>query len=170
MTKSRIILIGNKELVKKQMKKLKHSFYLNEIFEIKEALKKKINIINIQYKFKKIFSKINSSSNHYIENCFDKAIRLIKNNNRIKLINGPISKKNFLGKKHLGITEFIAQKFKSKKSCMLIYNKKLSVSPLTTHLPLRSVYKRINKSSIIEKVKLINEFYRKQLKITLINL
>ena len=48
---------------------------------------------------------------------------------------------------------------------MLIYNKKLSVSPLTTHLPLRSVYKRINKSSIIEKVKLINEFYKKQLKI-----
>ena len=44
---------------------------------------------------------------------------------------------------------------------MLIYNKKLSVSPLTTHLPLKSVAKNINKTNIIEKIKLINNFYKK---------
>ena len=47
---------------------------------------------------------------------------------------------------------------------MLIYNKKLSVCPLTTHLPLKLVSKNINKKNIFIKVKLIDEFYRKQLK------
>jgi len=44
---------------------------------------------------------------------------------------------------------------------MLIYNKKLSVSPLTTHIPLGQVSKKINKLKIIKKVKIINNFYKK---------
>ncbi len=48
---------------------------------------------------------------------------------------------------------------------MLIYNKKLSVSPITTHLPLKSVPKKITQKIIIEKVKLVNNFFRKKLKI-----
>ena len=44
---------------------------------------------------------------------------------------------------------------------MLIYNKKLSVAPLTTHIPLRQVSNKINKSKIIKKVKIINNFYKK---------
>ena len=42
---------------------------------------------------------------------------------------------------------------------MLIYNKNLSVCPLTTHLPLKFVSKKINKKLIAEKVKLIHDFY-----------
>ena len=44
---------------------------------------------------------------------------------------------------------------------MLIYNKELSVCPITTHLPLKQVTKKINKSIIFEKVNLINFFYKK---------
>ena len=44
---------------------------------------------------------------------------------------------------------------------MLIYNKKLSVSPLTTHIPLVQVSKRITKLKIIKKIKTINNFYKK---------
>ena len=44
---------------------------------------------------------------------------------------------------------------------MLIYNKKLSVCPLTTHLPINLVAKNINKELIFEKTKLINIFYKK---------
>ena len=47
---------------------------------------------------------------------------------------------------------------------MLIYNEKLSVCPLTTHLPLKNVSKKINRKLIIEKVKLIDDFYKKYLK------
>ena len=44
---------------------------------------------------------------------------------------------------------------------MLIYNPKLSVCPVTTHLPLKLVSKKITKSLIREKVILINDFYKK---------
>ena len=47
---------------------------------------------------------------------------------------------------------------------MLIYNKKLSVCPLTTHLPLKDVAKNINQKLIIEKIKIINQFYKDYLK------
>ena len=44
---------------------------------------------------------------------------------------------------------------------MLIYNKKLSVSPITTHLALKNVHKNISKEKIYKHVRLINEFYIK---------
>ena len=49
-----------------QMKKLKYKLLLNEI-EILNFKKKKINIINIDYKFKKTFNKISNKSNEYIK-------------------------------------------------------------------------------------------------------
>ena len=47
---------------------------------------------------------------------------------------------------------------------MLIYNKKVSVSPLTTHIPLKNVHKNISKIKIIKHVKLLNTFYKSKLK------
>ena len=48
---------------------------------------------------------------------------------------------------------------------MLIYNKSLSVCPITTHLPLKFVTKNISKELIFKKTKLINDFYKKQFNI-----
>ena len=44
---------------------------------------------------------------------------------------------------------------------MLIYNKRLSVCPITTHLPLKSVTKKITKKLIREKIMIINNFFQK---------
>ena len=82
-------------------------------------------------------------SNTFIKNSFELAFEIIKKNNFHKFINGPISKKCFLKKKYLGITEYISNKFLTKNTCMLIYNKKLAVCPITTHLPLKLVSKKI---------------------------
>ena len=46
---------------------------------------------------------------------------------------------------------------------MLIYNKTLSVSPITTHVPLKKVHKLISKKTIIKKIKIINKFYKDKL-------
>ena len=67
-------------------------------------------------------------------------------------------KKNFLKNKFLGITEYFIKDLIKKKIAMLIYNKKLSSCPITTHLPLKQVTKKINKSIIFEKVNLIDFF------------
>jgi 4-hydroxythreonine-4-phosphate dehydrogenase len=47
---------------------------------------------------------------------------------------------------------------------MIIYNKNLSVCPLTTHLPIKHVSKKINELEIINKVKLIESFWKKKFK------
>ena len=166
-----IILIVSKNLFFKQMKQLNFNYRIRLISEkninLKEIDNKKINIINVDYKFINAFEKITDKSNKYLTKCFSIALKLLKRNTFLGLINGPISKKNFLKEKYLGITEYLAAKTKRKnKVAMLIYNKKLSVSPLTTHIPLKLVSKMISKKKIINQVKLINQFYKKQIKKT----
>ena len=75
-----------------------------ENFKLNDLKKNKINVKNINFKFKKIFDKISNSSNMYIKKCFDLALELMKKNLFVGLINGPISKKHFLKFKSNGIT------------------------------------------------------------------
>ncbi len=176
--KSPIILIASKKLMIKQAKilKMKINFKItSESILIKQkSVLEKINLIDIDFKQKAAFSKITSKSNRYLTNCFDVAINLLKQNISNKLINGPISKKTFLKKKYNGITEYLAEKTNTKKFAMIIYNKNLSVCPLTTHLPIKRVSKKINKQEISNKVELINNFWRekftKQVKIGVVGL
>jgi len=162
--KSIIIIVGNKKLIFKQMGKLRYDFKINQINSIDKAKKQVINLIDIDYKFKKPFSKISSSSNKYIENSFKKALQLIKINKISKLINGPVSKKYFLKKKFPGITEYVGFKTNTNNPVMLIYNEKLSVVPLTTHIPLKNVAKLIKKKKIIDNIIKVDLFYKLKLK------
>jgi len=167
--RSPIVLIASHNLISMQMKKLKFNKKIR-ILDIKKIKNysldnKVINLIDINYNQKKPFEKISKKSKNYIKECFIIASKLIRQGFTNKLINGPISKKNFLKKKKLGITEYISEKFSIKNYAMLIYNKDLSVCPLTTHVPLKSVSKKINKKLIIEKIKLINDFYKERLKL-----
>ena len=70
------------------------------------------------------------------------------------IINCAIDKRVFK-KSNIGVTEYLASKCKVNKNTesMLIYNKTLSVSPLTTHLLLKDVAKKIGRKMIIQKIK-----------------
>ena len=163
-----IILISSKELLNKNIKKFHQKLGLNELNEEFSNLRKdKINLVNIQFKnFSFSKRKITNKSNYHISKSFNKAIYILKKKNCAGLINGPISKKTFLSGKFNGITELLAKRTNSKDPVMLIYNKALSVSPLTTHIPISKVAKNIKKKSIILKIKKIDNFYKKVLKIT----
>ena len=162
--KSPLIIIISKKLLQEQMKKLGFNFKINTINERLNDFSKlnnnKINLINVDYKFKKCFEKITSKSNKYIDETFKTALNFIKLNNLSKFINGPVSKKSFLKGKTLGITEYLAKKTKRIDVAMLIFNKNLSVSPLTTHIALRNVHKKITKKKLYTQVDLINNFYK----------
>tara|TARA_B110000037_G_scaffold6719_1_gene7213 strand:- start:51 stop:1010 length:960 start_codon:yes stop_codon:yes gene_type:complete len=165
-TKKVIILLVSQKLLKMQMKKLNYNYKINVLqaknINFDNLRKNQINIIDIEFNFKKAFDKITSKSNPYIEKSFKVALELLKKYKFSGVINGPISKKHFLKGKSLGITEYLAKKTLTKNNvAMLIFNKKLSVSPITTHLALKDVHKHITKSKIYEHVKLITEFYKK---------
>ena len=158
--KKKIIIIGNYKLLDNQLKKLNYNLKLRKISLINEAINNTLNVIDVEFKYEKIFDKISSKSNNYINSCFEISLNLLKNNKDAILINGPISKKTFFKKKFLGVTEFLSYKTRSKNEVMLIYNSKFSVSPLTTHIPIKSVSRKVNKNKIINNVIKINNFYK----------
>ena len=164
-----IILIGSKKLIEMQMKKMNFSLKINLIKQNEKNLtlanNKKINLINVDLKFNKPFDKITNKSSTYIKKCFDIALKIMKNKKAFALINGPISKKHFFGGRYKGITEYLAYKtLKKNNEVMLIYNKSLSVSPVTTHIPLKEVSKKISTNIILKKIITIDKFYKKKLK------
>ncbi len=167
--KKPFLFIGSVDLFKKQMKKLNYSFKINVVnFDRLENIKlnkNTINFIDVEFKYKKIFDKISYKSKNYISNSFKISLDLLKKKKVSSMINGPISKKHFLNKKFLGITEYLKKKAgKNTSSVMLIYNPKISVSPITTHLPIKDVAKNINKKKIISNILEINNFYIKKIK------
>jgi len=161
---SPIILICSKKLLKLQLNKVQLKKKIKLLDPRNLTLYKLnndcINLINVDIRST---NKKKISPNKYIEKCFKIAFQILRSKITTKFINGPISKKSFLNKKYLGMTEYISEQFTSKKTAMLIYNRILSVSPITTHLPLKNVVKNINKKTIQEKIFLINEFYKNKL-------
>ena len=166
-----IILIGSKKLILSQIKilNIKIFFKLNDIKEFNyRKLKNEIYLLNIKYNFRKPFEKISSKSKKYITSCFEEGFKYLNSNISNIIINGPISKKHFLKNKYPGVTEYIFNESKikvSKNPVMLIFNKKLSVSPITTHIPLKYVNKNINKKIILNNIVKINYFYKKTFKL-----
>ena len=111
-----IVLIGSKKLIEQQAKKFKVNFNINSINKkdiLKKKKLKKINIINVDFKFKNKFGTISKKSKNYIEDCFNIALNIMKDGQGHALINGPVSKKAFLNKKYPGVTEYISSKTKT---------------------------------------------------------
>ena len=149
-----LVIICSKKILNKEIKRyrFKKKIELVEIEKIfdKKFLRKNIYLIDIK----------NQNSRTYVKNCFNVAFKMIKRGLSRKLLNGPINKSKTLNKKYLGVTEYIADSFKQKKFAMLIYNNILSVCPVTTHLPLKDVSKKITKRLIIEKATIVNNFFK----------
>ena len=83
--KKPIILISSKKLLINQMKKLNFDFKINLInkddVNFSKINNKKINLIDVKFKFSKTFDKISDKSNLYIAECFDVALKLLKKKN-----------------------------------------------------------------------------------------
>ena len=148
--KSPLIIICNGKLLYKEIRRFNFRKKI-EKFDQKIIKKNKIYLIDIS----------NSNPQTYIQKCFDYAFSLLKIGLTNKFINGPINKTKTLKKKYLGITEYISHSFDQKKFAMLIYNQRLSVCPITTHLPVSQISKKINRKLIREKIIIVNDFYKK---------
>ena len=158
-------IIGNVNLLNLQKKKLKYECKIKKIgknFKINDLKGNELPVFDIEYKQKKAFEKITTKSNKYIFKCFNAALKLIEEKKIHGFVNCPINKETLFKNKYQGITEFLGNKNDEKNNeVMLIYNKILSVSPLTTHIPLNDVNKTISLSKIVKNVIIINRFYIK---------
>ena len=145
-------IIGSFKLLKSQMRKLKYNIEIKKIdknFKKKDFINNKLLICDIEYNQKKAFENISSKSNKYIFECFNLASELANKKKILGIINCPVSKEFLFKKKHQGITEYLSEKENKKDNgVMLIYNRKLSVSPITTHIPIDQVSKKIKKKKL----------------------
>ena len=98
--KSPIVLIANRRLLIDQQNSLKQKNIINVLddknkIDFKKLNNNKINLIDIPFKYHSLGSIKIKESNDYIKRCFDKSIELLKQNKKLKLVNGPIIKKIF---------------------------------------------------------------------------
>ena len=141
-----IILICSEILLKREFKKFKTKINLSKFKDLNELENNKIYYIDIPLDQKKLTK---TKINLYIKRSFQAGLNLLKKKKSLALINGPISKSNFLKGKYFGITEYLADKTKSSSKVMIIFNEKLSVSPVTTHVQINDVTRKINKGKIV---------------------
>ena len=162
------VIIGSIKLLNLQRKKLKFNIKIKKVdsnLNLKNIKQNEMPVYNVDYQQKKPFEKVSIKTNKYIYSCFTIAIKLLKNKKILGLINCPISKETLFKENHQGVTEFLSKKVRRKdKEVMLLFNKELSVSPLTTHISIKDVHKKILKMNILDKVVTINKFYLKNFK------
>ena len=139
----KIFLIGDKNLFPK-------------IYKLSQNTGKKINFVDILYKKKPI---------NYLKDITYYAVDLFNKKKISYLINMPINKKKFLNNKYPGYTEFFSHIINSKKKTnMLLFNEKFSVCPLTTHILLKNVEKKLDKIMLKNSIENIYKFYKDKIK------
>ena len=160
--KEYIFVIGNYLLVKKQISKIGLKIKImkiNSITEIKD--KKNLYILDIPLKFNSIFRNKSTRTKNYVLNSLNTAHYLAHTNQINGFINTAIDKKIF-NNKFLGVTEYLASKNKvANNEVMMIYNKKFSVVPLTTHLEIKNITSKIKSGLIKKKIITLDKVYYK---------
>ena len=167
--KSSSIIIGSYELLKSQLAILKIKRKIRKINKTEDIKKNDavINVLDIPLKFKKPFNVSRKESSKYVKKCLLVSHSLCLQKKIKGIINCPINKKNLFKNKNQGVTEFLAKKNKVFNSeVMVIYNKNLSVVPITTHIKLKNVSKFIKKDFLSKKLITLNKFYKKYFKKT----
>ena len=145
-----------------QFKKLNYKLHLIKVKNIFENENdSRLKIINIDLKFTNPFKISKQASSKFVINSLNYAHKIALQKNIKGFINCPINK-NLLNKSKIGVTEYLASKcnITDNSEVMLITNKKLSVSPITTHIDIKEVSKKIKTILIIKKIKTIESWFK----------
>ena len=109
--KSNVFIVGNYNLIKLQLKKIKIKIKIKKVSTVeKQNFKKSLLILDVPLNFKNPFKITKKNKQIYILKSFKIAIDLARQNKVLGLINCPINKTEIFGNKDIGITEFLAKK------------------------------------------------------------
>jgi 4-hydroxythreonine-4-phosphate dehydrogenase len=164
--RKRIFIISNYKLLKSQFEKLGLKCKLEKFDNLKNLSKNSnLKIIDISLNFRDPFKVSHIEASRYTIDSLNLGHKMALRDDVSGLINCAISK-NLLGKKKIGVTEFLADKCKitNNSEVMLIKNKKFAVSPITTHIDIADVSKKLEIKLIVKKVNLINKWFKDRYK------
>lgn len=109
------------------------------------------NVSPKHYEFGKIKAEYGKASIEYL----DKALELVRSKRIDCLVTAPVSKKaiSLAGYKFSGHTDYIAKTFSARDAVMMLFNRKLRVSLVTQHIPLKEVSKSLEINDIFNVIK-----------------
>ncbi len=168
---SPLICIVDKALLKSRSKILNLKINFVEIESVNKA--KRNNLSTVQFiqisKCKDLSpGTLNPINAKYVLGNLNFGITESIKSKKVGLVTGPIQKSNIINggfKNFQGHTEWIKKKTKSKNVTMLLSSRKIKVALATTHIPLSEVPKNIQKSKLVEIIKILNSGLKTKFKI-----
>jgi 4-hydroxythreonine-4-phosphate dehydrogenase len=166
-----LICIVDIDLLESRSKILNLNINFIEIKSIKAAKKNKLSTVQfIQAgKCKDLAPGIlNPKNSKYVLDNLNFGIAHSLQNKKVGLVTGPIQKSNIIDggfKSFQGHTEWIKKKTQSNQVVMLLSSKKIKVALATTHIPLAEVPKNIQKSKLVEMIKILDSGLKAKFKI-----
>ena len=165
--RNKIYIITNYKLFKKQLSKLKYPLKILKVGNYTDHKKsKKLKIIDIPIEFNNPFKIKKKFLISFISKSLNYAHSAALKSDVKGIINCAIDK-SLLKKNNTGVTEYLASKckIKNQSEVMMISNLKFSVVPITTHIDVRQISRKITKRIIINKLKTIDKFFKNTFKI-----
>jgi len=137
-----------------------NDFNYKIINDARHAYNQKINIINLSNEEIKIeCGKSTPLAGKFSYHALEKAINDIKENKVQVLVTAPLNKSNIHSDEFdfPGHTEYLAHKFESRSSLMLMVHDNLRVGTVTGHIPLKLVSESITEDLVFEKITVLND-------------
>ena len=160
---SELIIITDPSLIKHEIKNFNKSAELNILdkkLNFKDYKNDFINIIPIKLNEKTIPGILNKKNSDFVLKSIKMSVDFLLQKKANAVVTNPINKfimksNNF---KFNGHTEYLGYLSKLKKNpIMMLESQRLRVVPLTTHISISSVSKKLNKKMIIEKINILND-------------
>lgn len=162
--KNKIIVVGDFNIMVEAFKMLKiTSFRLNRVYDIGECIFNSgvLNILDLHLvnmnKFRP--AKVQLGSGNTAFECIKKAVELARDKKIDAIVTAPLNKEalHIAGHKFPGHTEILASLTDTKDYAMLLYDKKLCVIHVSTHISLLEAITTLRKERIEKVIELAND-------------
>ncbi len=135
------------------------SFSLNNINDPKEAVSKRVNIVNCLCDTVKVeLGKESIISGESAFKAVDIATEHLKRNEIDVLVTAPVNKHSIYANKldYAGHSEYLAEKFNSDRTMTILVGDALKVGVVSGHVPMSKLGETITKEIIINKLRILN--------------
>ena len=165
---SRIIVIGDYNVMQAASNMLKiKAFKLNRIYNVQDSLFESgvLNILDLHLvNMNELHpGKVQAVSGNTAFECIRKAVKLSENKDIDAIVTAPLNKEalHLAGHKYPGHTEILASLAGTKDYAMLLYEKKLSVIHISTHISLLEAINGLRRKRIEKVIEIGNEVMKK---------
>ena len=165
---NRIIVIGDYNVMQAAFKMLKiNSFKLNRIYDVQEGVFNPgvLNILDLSLVNMNDLQPgtVQSVSGNAAFECIRKAVTLAENKDIDAIVTAPLNKEalHLAGHKFPGHTEILSSLTSTRDYAMLLYEKRLSVIHVSTHVSLLEAISGLRRERIEKVIKLGNEVMRR---------